>query len=110
MHCFIIGGEREFLSVMISNCIELSALIMPPSAAAMLKTISDRIQDFPATAYTAYLSLVVQMAWMIFWVWTATLVERITGNAAWAVAFFVLLSLYWTIQGIHSFIIHSFIQ
>jgi hypothetical protein len=78
----------------------------------MLKTISDRIQDFPATAYTAYLGLAVQMAWMIFWIWTATLVERISnGGVTWAVALFVLLSLYWTIQGIiHSFIHYSFIQ
>jgi hypothetical protein len=70
-----------------------------PFAVAMLKTISDRIQDFPATAYTAYFGLGITMVWIVFWTWTVSVVQNINGGGvSYFVAFFLLLSFYWSIQ------------
>jgi len=69
-----------------------------PFATAMLKTVSARIEEFPATTYTAYLSLILQVIWLFFWVWTATLSQNFASSATIAYIFvvFLILSFYWT--------------
>jgi len=67
-----------------------------PFASAMLKTVAGIIDDFPATTYTAYASLIVLIAWFFFWVATVSFAQTFT--SAGIVFFFLLLSFYWTSQ------------
>jgi len=71
-----------------------------PFATAMLNTVSARIQEYPATTYTAYVSLILQIVWVLFWVWTAALSQNFASNAtiAYIFAVFLVLSFYWTAQ------------
>ena len=62
----------------------------------MLKTVSGVIEDYPATTYTAYASLIVLIAWFFFWVATVSFAQTFT--SAGIVFFFLLLSFYWTSQ------------
>jgi len=78
----------------------LSKLSKIPFATAMLNTVSARIQEYPATTYTAYVSLILQIVWVLFWVWTAALSQNFASNAtiAYIFAVFLVLSFYWTAQ------------
>jgi len=71
-----------------------------PFATAILQTVSQRMEDFPATTYTAYLFLLLQVIWVIFWVWTASLSQNFATNSTMAYIFcvFLILSFYWTSQ------------
>jgi len=71
-----------------------------PFATQMLQTVSTRIQEFPATTYTAYVSLIIQLIWVLLWLWTAALSQNFATSATIAYLFvvFLILSFYWTAQ------------
>jgi len=67
-----------------------------PFATVMLQTISTVIQDYPATIYTAYVSMLFQIVWLILWVAAVNYAQQLQSFNGLIV--FFLLSLYWTVQ------------
>jgi len=69
-----------------------------PFAAIMLRTVCGVIQEFPATAVTGYLSLIVQFVFVFIWS-IAVITIQSFGQTAFTILFiFLLFSLYWSAQ------------
>jgi len=69
-----------------------------PFATALLKTVANLLQRYPAPTYFAYASLLVQVCWLLLWVPTFAISQHYTGGAGGFVTFFLILSFYWTGQ------------
>jgi len=66
-----------------------------PFAVEMIKSVVSIIQMYPATQLVAYLSILVQIAWVCLWIFAVIIAQRFSGTPS-AVAFiFLLLSFYW---------------
>jgi len=69
-----------------------------PFASTVLKTVANVVQEYPATYYTAYASLLVHFVWVFLWASTIVLVQAFAPNIFYALATFLILSFYWTTQ------------
>eukprot|EP01116_Phalansterium_solitarium_P013734 TRINITY_DN3113_c0_g1_i2.p1 TRINITY_DN3113_c0_g1~~TRINITY_DN3113_c0_g1_i2.p1 ORF type:complete len:484 (+),score=153.58 TRINITY_DN3113_c0_g1_i2:1195-2646(+) len=69
-----------------------------PFAVAMLETVAQLVERFPATAYVAYGSLLVQLGWVAAWIWLLCRVQFYESTAQAALVVLLLLSFYWTSQ------------
>eukprot|EP01123_Difflugia_compressa_P003737 TRINITY_DN15039_c0_g1_i1.p1 TRINITY_DN15039_c0_g1~~TRINITY_DN15039_c0_g1_i1.p1 ORF type:complete len:438 (+),score=15.59 TRINITY_DN15039_c0_g1_i1:177-1316(+) len=66
-----------------------------PFAVIMIRSVVQVIQDYPATQVTAYVSLVVHIAWVCLWSFTFSLSLRFTGNVYYVALVYLLISFYW---------------
>jgi len=67
-------------------------------AVIMLKTVTRIVEMYPATMYIAYISILIQWGWIIWWSYTVTLLVTFDPNVAYFLIFFLLLALYWVCQ------------
>mmetsp|Transcript_25003 Transcript_25003/g.35012 ORF Transcript_25003/g.35012 Transcript_25003/m.35012 type:complete len:456 (-) Transcript_25003:58-1425(-) len=73
-----------------------------PFASVILKTVVGVIECYPATVYLAFLSLLIILAWSLFWVITVACAQRLNSNGL--LLFFLILSFYWTTQVIKNIV------
>jgi len=69
-----------------------------PFASTVLKTVATVVQEYPATSYTAYASLVVHFIWIFLWACTVIFVQAFAPDVYYTLAAFLILSFYWTTQ------------
>lgn len=69
-----------------------------PFATAMLKTVAHILDTYPAPTYYAYVSLLVQFAWVLLWMPTFVLIQRYTSTGAAVLSIFLIFSFYWVSQ------------
>jgi len=66
-----------------------------PFAVEMIKCVVTIIQNYPATQLTAYLSILVQIAWVCLWMFALVIAQRFSGTLSTVALIFLLISLYW---------------
>jgi len=66
-----------------------------PFAVEMIKSVVSVIQRYPATQVTAYLSILVQVAWICLWSFAGIVSQRFNGTMTSVAAIFLIFSLYW---------------
>jgi len=64
----------------------------------MIKCVVTIIQNYPATQLTAYLSILVQIAWVCLWMFALVIAQRFSGTLSAVSLIFLLLSLYWVTE------------
>jgi len=67
-------------------------------ATRMLVLCGSLVQKYPGTARVAYLGIVIQLAWNVFWAITLVLSQQYVPALSYALGIFLLFSLYWTCQ------------
>jgi len=69
-----------------------------PFSTAILQTVADRLLEYPAMTWTAYLSIVVSVIWLSFLFWTISVVQTFEQKTATGLLVFLIFSFYWTTQ------------
>jgi len=69
-----------------------------PFAVEMLKTVSLLVQSYPGTTRVAFLSLVLQFGWFIFWSVAIFLAQQYTTALAYVLTVYLIFSFYWVSQ------------
>jgi len=69
-----------------------------PFATEMLKTITKLTAEYPGTVYLTYTSILFQLGWALFWLFGVSLMGKFPESQFGIIAFFLLVSFYWTSQ------------
>lgn len=64
----------------------------------MLETIARLLDTYSGAIWIAFLSIFLQLAWAIFWLWSLRYINVFPQSIAYLAIFLLLLSFYWTSQ------------
>jgi len=69
-----------------------------PFAVEMIKSVVDIVQNHPGTQITAYVSIIVQIAWLTLWSFAVVMAQRFNGYIPYIAFVFLVFSFYWVLE------------